>query len=82
MTVIAVTNQKGAVGKTTTAINVGVLLAKAARRQVLLVDSDPQGTLTRQLGIEVRALRVNFVDVSPAGGAPRTPSSPAYTAST
>ncbi len=63
MTVIAVANQKGGVGKTTTAINVGVLLARVARRRVLLADSDPQGTLTRQLGIEVRSLGVNLVDV-------------------
>jgi len=63
VTVIAVANQKGGVGKTTTAVNFGVLLARAARRRVLIVDSDPQGTLTRQLGIEVRALGVNLVDV-------------------
>jgi chromosome partitioning protein len=61
--VIAVANQKGGVGKTTTAINVGVLLAGAASRRVLLVDTDPQFALTRQLGIEVRTFGVNLVDV-------------------
>jgi chromosome partitioning protein len=62
MTVTVVANQKGGVGKTTTAINVGVLLARA-RRRVLAVDTDPQFTLTRQLGIEARSLGVNLVDV-------------------
>lgn len=42
---------KGGVGKTTSAINIGVLLAGQGRR-VLLVDTDPQAALTRQLGIE------------------------------
>lgn len=47
--VIAVSNQKGGVGKTTTSINLGVGLARMGQR-VLLVDSDPQGHLTLGLG--------------------------------
>ncbi len=62
MTVTVVANQKGGVGKTTTAINVSVLFARTGRR-VLAVDTDPQSTLTRQLGLEARSLGVNLVDV-------------------
>ena len=60
--VTVVANQKGGVGKTTTAANIGALRAARGRR-VLLVDVDPQSALTRQLGLEARAFGVSLVDV-------------------
>lgn len=60
--IITISNQKGGVGKTTTAANLAVLLARQHRR-VLVIDSDPQFALTRQLGAEERSLGVNLVDV-------------------
>lgn len=60
--VISVTNQKGGVGKTTSAVNVAYFLAKSGRK-TLLIDFDPQGNATSGLGIDKMGLKLTMADV-------------------
>lgn len=60
--VIAVANQKGGVGKTTTSVNLSACLAEAGKR-VLLIDIDPQGNATSGLGIDRKSVKASVYDL-------------------
>ncbi|HYJ78666.1 MAG TPA: AAA family ATPase, partial [Longimicrobiaceae bacterium] len=60
--IIAIANQKGGVGKTTTAINLGACLA-VAEKKTLVIDTDPQGNATSGLGIDKDELERSIYEV-------------------
>ena len=60
--VIAISNQKGGVGKTTTSINLSACLAEKGKK-VLVIDIDPQGNTTSGLGLDKDSLKATVYDL-------------------
>ena len=69
--IVAFMNQKGGVGKTTSTVNIGAFLAKEHRKRVLLVDLDPQGSLSEHVGLGGPEIEDTIYHVLVDGADPR-----------
>ena len=61
--IVAIINQKGGVGKTTSTVNLGAVLAREMGQRVLLVDLDPQGSMSDHVGLDPNATEESVYDV-------------------
>ncbi len=68
--IVAIINQKGGVGKTTTTVNLGAVLAREMGRRILLVDLDPQGSMSDHIGLDPNVTEESVYDVLVEGTRP------------